>query len=145
MREIKFRGKKENGEWVYGSLCLNPYDENDVEIIDHSEFFLPREPVIPDTVGQFTGLVDANGVEIYEGDIIGGQKCKHLVLYTERSARFEAAIDLDRNNRCGLYQSWIDEFNKVVVGNIYEGECQPPTNKFVGLSRALAPDDKSPG
>lgn len=70
MREIKFRGKTQEGEWVYGSLCTNPYDDDDVEIVDHSEVFLPRESVLPDTIGQYTGLKDANGTEIYEGDLV---------------------------------------------------------------------------
>lgn len=70
MREIKFRGKTKDGEWVYGSLCTNPYDDDDVEIVDHSKVFLPRESVLPDTIGQYTGLKDANGKEIYEGDLV---------------------------------------------------------------------------
>ena len=70
MREIKFRGKTTSGEWIYGSLCTNPYDENDVEIVDHSKVFLPRESVLPETVGQCAGLEDSNGNDIYEGDIM---------------------------------------------------------------------------
>lgn len=66
MREIKFRGKRiDNGEWVYGGF----YQDSDgfPFIIEHIEneghFFVG---VHPDTVGQFTGLLDKNGVEIYE-------------------------------------------------------------------------------
>ena len=66
-REIKFRGKSvDEGKWLIGSLvpngqrpCIAPFKEG---------FHLER--VDPSTVGQFTGLTDYNGKEIYEGDII---------------------------------------------------------------------------
>ena len=66
MRQIKFRGKRvDNGEWVYGDLNQNPihYDCQIIEngVIHHS--------VIRETVGQYTGLTDRNGKDIYENDI----------------------------------------------------------------------------
>ena len=68
-REIKFRGKRlSTREWVYGSLIQ--WKDGTMTIItenkeDHSEFY-----VNPDTVGQYTGLQDRNGKEIYEWDIL---------------------------------------------------------------------------
>jgi uncharacterized phage protein (TIGR01671 family) len=128
-REILFRGKRvDNGEWVEGMLfhgykivtetITNPKGPYVKSGYDHSKYDYYN--VIPETVGQFTGLTDKNGDKIFEGDIIGRSGFFDRVIKSDNVGFIEYSVNNFEQVR-RLHPNSFDEYDEI-TGNIHDNK-----------------------
>ena len=137
MRKIKFRGQRvDNKEWVYGSYTqMREEDHNECfrtephktyhriwqwEAGDWNMGGYANYEVIPETVGQFTGLKDKNWVEIYEGDIfhLGDKNITYTVVWHDTGLRGKQN---GASNYVGI-EHWKRHIE--IIGNIHDKNKQ---------------------
>ena len=136
MREIKFRGKRlDNGKWLYGSLLVSHFKDDKKEryfITQFSGNYTFEHEVDPATVGQFTGLKDKNGRDIWEGDIFkeDGSGIVRSVFRVPGGLAFEDnPVSFGYDHRASVYPyssiaemqsvSWLSQCCEV-IGNIHD-------------------------
>jgi hypothetical protein len=129
-REILFRGKRvDNGEWVVGWLTRMVAGGAIVWAIqvlkewDVSGDYIDGYQIDPETVGQFSGLIDKNGNRIFEGDVlINPQQQEGVVVWSSDRSRFELHGETKKGNEVYIDMSAGFCKNKQIIGNIHENE-----------------------
>ena len=129
MREILFRGKaRYGGYWVEGVYINDCYilPKTDLDRISVGGMILNEViKVLPETVGQFTGILSKHGIKIFDGDILqGDDDVEDDVFHVARIGqsnenRYECFLDFNGDNKC--WMPFISYFNRMeIIGNIHD-------------------------
>lgn len=130
MRELLFRGKKvkpsvfDETDWVYGSLidsgnheqvAIYPWYDGASTMSVRQLVYSRMEAVKPETVGQFIGLTDKNGKNIFEGDILDADGDVYVCFWDE--GNFEFGL---KNKKESFGIAYVASPNIEILGNIYD-------------------------
>lgn len=124
MRTIKFRGKSIlTYEWFYGDL-VHSADKKRTAILVNDKDSYDECEVDSETIGQFTGLYDAHGKRIYEGDILKWKADNRLYAVIFNWGMFYASVEVCNEGTYGGFPlhslTEHDDEDCEIVGNIYD-------------------------
>ena len=119
MRQFKFRGKTFGGKWVEGYYVV----EKSTGKHKITDGLLDIDEVKAETIGEFSGLQDKTGRDIYEGDIVQWDKDQKLYVVVFRSGMFYASVEPCNPRIYGGFPLWClceEEQHCTIVGNRYD-------------------------